>query len=106
MDFNKIKEKYPKAWEKCDNFIGCTWLELWHKESIYVLSGWLFRFFDEQGIFITVEFNMFFHFNWKFITTPEIDKVGHSDYDYSTRTEAKEKAFEKAFEILENKLGL
>ena len=111
MNWDKIKEKYPKAWEKCDNFIGCTWLELWHKESIYVLSGWLFRFFDEQGIYITVAFNNEFgqgefHQYW----IGEIDiKIEEDEYtgDYfersKTRIEAEEKAFEQAFSILESK---
>ena len=98
MNWDKIKEQYLKAWE------------LFWQSDYYGLQRQnhriFFDFFDEQGVFIVIDFN--FHDDEKIWDYSVIDEVGYNQSedlsDYKTRTEAEEKAFEKAFEILENKL--
>lgn len=64
----------------------------------------LYNFFDEQNIYISINVNMFMMFDWSIITTPNISISIQSDFDYNLRIEAEEQAFLKAFEILEDKL--
>ena len=103
MNWNKIKEKCPKAWE------------LFRQSDYYGLQQQnhriFFDFFDEQGIIISI-------FGWHTFGVKILySNIGYSDSetnmvlsetgdndDYKTRTLAEEKAFEKAFEILETKL--
>jgi|WetSurMetagenome_2_1015567.scaffolds.fasta_scaffold651543_2 hypothetical protein len=108
MNWTLIKEKYPKAWDKLSRFIGEK-----HIESFQYLSKlWrveLYDFFDEQGIIINIEYVEIDSFAGILYQRNgvcyEVDK---NDNLYlpaqSTRTEAEEQAFLKAFEILESKL--
>ena len=96
MNWNKIKEKNPKAYEKCRVYFGLT------KETDYYLTisiedRCLYDFFDEQGIIIEISFHP--DKGWyAYINTNYID-VNRM----KTRTEAETVAFEKAFDILEKK---
>ena len=96
MNWNKIKEKYPKAHKKL--FDTC-------KVVIDIDSDRdLYDFFDEQGIIINV-YNLFGSFWWDIKEYYERLFAEHAKEDqYKTRTEAEEKAFTKAFELLEEKL--
>ena len=94
MNFNLIKEKYPKAFALYTEKYGLK----------YFLCRELYLFFDEQGIFI--EILKMFNGNY---TTPTgfyfyIDDYTRDEYSADTRTLAEEQAFLKAFEILEDKL--
>jgi len=92
MNYWEIGNKYPRAYK-----LMLDWIK---GKANFVLdfnTRGLFDFFDEQGIYILIDKNY---------STRE--QIWHSNMDSlicKTRTEAEEKAFEKAFEILENKLG-
>ena len=101
MNWNNIEVKYPKAFNK--------WKEwaFYHRTQEIGRIRRLYDFFDKQKIVISIV--------WVMHTTEDrleyyydfaIDNIAsfESDKHYATRTEAEEKAFEKAFEILENKL--
>jgi len=104
--FDEIKKKYPKAWEKFINwFAEKTSVERLDSEH-YILnmffehrSGWLFRFFDEQRIYISVIYSgiEYYYQRW------DQDMIETSDDTFKSRTDAEKSAFEKAFEILEGK---
>lgn len=115
MNWNEIKEKYPKAFHK---------MHQWHyKDLAYKkpyppivikeynrlqerdANRFLYDFFDEQDIYISINVNMFMMFDWSIITTPDVSVFIQSDFDYNFRTEAEKSAFLKAFKILENKLN-
>lgn len=72
----------------------------------------LYDFFDSQGIYIGIVYQYcynsldacdHYYFDWEIMFGVD-DKIISSDVEEPTRTEAEEKAFEKAFEILERKL--
>ena len=98
MNWNEIKEKYPKAFENL------------FESGMYHFDGHprdLYDFFDERGIYVDVRpfyYDQLFFITGilTFVTDVAIDWTEKAD----TRTEAEEKAFEKAFEILENKLPI
>lgn len=123
MKWEKIKNKYRKAWVLFVIFrakANAMADEKGSKEGDLFKLRDLFDFFDEQGIYIELwfqekselSFAWHIHFinkKWKEIglskwsnkisypITERNPKVGL----YKTRIEAEEKAFEKAFEILE-----
>ena len=110
MDWELIKEKYPKASEN---------LQKWAKgEEGFIIGAdprVLYDFFDENGIIIEItrshsELKNFIGWFEYYIYLDDILKTCSMDNkDYTepytkTRTEAEEQAFLKAFEILNNKL--
>jgi hypothetical protein len=128
MNWEEIKEKYPKPFEK---FSKWYWREMKFEmlengtlyfEQVFdggksyatttisvkdiVKSRRWYDFFDEQGIYIEIyvlEINDdFTASDWQYDIANESNMI--EDIDYPTRTEAEEQAFIQAFEILENKL--
>ena len=98
MNWENIKKKQPKAIELLDGWILTNHPDVSFSKIFYYLS----YFFDEQGIYIegTVDAGYFsFDIVDKNNSYLSVQKVKRQ-----TRTEAEEPAFEKAFEILENKL--
>ncbi len=83
MNWDKTKEKCPKSEALIDKCIRT--------------DRDLYDFFDEQGIYLTTAHG----YKGFYVIIGELDWQG--DF-YKTRTLAEEKAFEKAFEILEDKL--
>ena len=117
----EIKKKYPKTWGKFiqfiysrewDNILENKYLKI-NKTSefeSYVeslsfesLSGWLFKFFDDQGIYIAIECISFGGRIWETRITSSHGLLYKSEILLKSRQEAKQIAFTKAFEILENK---
>ena len=118
MDWELIKEKYPKAWEKFFLFRAKANAEA---DGVDSLDGDIFKnrdlydLFDENGIIIEItrshsELKNFIGWFEYYIYLDDILKTCSMDNkDYTepytkTRTEAEEQAFLKAFEILNNKL--
>ena len=123
MNWIKIEEKCPKAFDilniwvckefGCDKIIATPQnylLKIYPKNEIhYFFERRLFDFFDEQGIYIKTYRNPTSSIGNCF--TYGIDSYDDGKYSgykglcgsRTTRTEAEEKAFEKAFEILEEK---
>jgi hypothetical protein len=102
MNWELVREKYPKAWQK---------LRDWDfKRPAINHPRRLYDFFDEQGIYINI--SRYFqplgsYIEWVAIIDTEDDfRVAYLNKrgGYPTRTEAEEKAFEKAFEILEGRI--
>jgi len=101
MNWNEIKKDYPKSFDLLDKAVDIHW-EL--EPERYQRLRFLYDFFDEQGIYISINVNMFMMFDWSIITTPNISISIQSDFDYNLRIEAEEQAFLKAFEILEDRI--
>ena len=92
MKWDEIKEKYPK----------CCRLS-WNYQILdfkYGTDRRLYDFFDEQGINVSV--NAFLGFDYRIYR--KADTLASNEITFTTRIEAEEKAFEKAFGILEDKL--
>ena len=122
MNWNKIKEKHPKAKAK---YIDWCHAEDCPSSKCYLhTTRDLYDFFDEQGIYINIfeagiltgKIKDYENFRWIITTNFRTDKdagkweettIYNHDYPLSkkiTRTEAEEQAFTKAFEILESTL--
>ena len=90
MNWNLIKEKYPKSEALIDKCIRT--------------DRDLYDFFDEQDIIIEIgyfsEVGEFSYATYKYALPNGVSL--DSGYGYKTRTEAEEQAFIKAFEILED----
>lgn len=110
MNWNLIKEKYPKVADKLikhyqidDSLIGYRYfMEDYLRRNLY-------DFFDGEGIIIEIGFSpgnkvlpgdTVFYYDFCIDDFP----VAESKDYYKTRTEAEEQSFLKAFEILEEKL--
>ena len=127
MNWEKIKKKYPKAWGLFVMFRAKANAIADKKGSydgdIFKLRD-LYDFFDKQGIYIELWFreNSVLSFAWHIhFINKKWEEIGLSKWSnkisypiternpkaglYKTRTEAEEKAFEKSFEILEEKLN-
>jgi hypothetical protein len=88
MNWKKIKNKYPNAYKLCNvNQIYC--------------DCDLEEFFDNQEIYIEVEYEFTNSFSWSIQYDHHVD---FSERNLISRKEAKNEAIEKAFEILENKI--
>ena len=93
MDFNKIKTDYPRTYK------------IWKGSEYYDLKNErrLYDFFDENGIYVIIDDI------WEWYI--KVDEYGDGRYLYEamgvcdSRTECEEEAFEKAFEILNDKLS-
>ena len=109
MKWNKIKEKYPKAFD-----IGQKWwvsnVDNYELDiTINASDRFLYDFFDEQGMYISAEIDTtmeakFSPVIYSLTDNEPCEEIWRDEYLWRTRTEAEEQAFEKAFEILENKL--
>lgn len=112
MNFEKIKKKYPKASRKWWDYYTTNVLRddlsfvLFEQEFKYIklesLSGWLFKFFDEQGIYISIDvWNLLekAEIRWNIDTQSGYGEIGKA----KTRQNAEQTTFTKAFEILEYK---
>ena len=109
MNYYKIKGSCPKAYALLikhysidESLIGTRYFP-----EDY-LGRNLYDFMDEQGIWIKITPPIGFDeglndFEWSIFSLRQEIFCKES---YKTRTEAEEKAFEKAFEILENKLPI
>jgi len=120
MNWKEIKEKYPKGWNKLVGFVrtrlGIIWNDEYNIWTVYddIMSYSLFRdlysFFDEQGIYITLGFDIdlgteICSFDeWAYDIGTQFGLSAISEYDHATRKEAEEQAFMEAFEILEEQL--
>ena len=110
MNWDKIKEKYPKGLTAWLSFrFGVDSLDDWGMTKDICISQiqvrTLYDFFDEQGIWIELTFEGEGKFHYDILKDARnYLHIGCDPYSESTRTEAEEKAFEKAFEILETKL--
>ncbi len=100
MNWDKIKEQYPKAIELLDDWVYENHPDIAFKNIFYFLE----YFFDEQGIYIDVRP---FYYDYMFFICDIIFMDNPNDWQEQadTRTLAEEKAFEQAFSILESKVA-
>ena len=89
MNWNLIKEKYPKAEELADNW-GDTHTIDWRQSD-----RWLYDFFDEQGIIIQIKFFWKAEVlgkKWSYEISNDFEYIYSSNLNdsitYSNRTEA------------------
>ena len=115
MNWNLIKEKYPKAYKE-----GQDWwvahAEIYEPAFLFNIGNrFLYDFFDEQGVVVEVVFaynntDEIYWFEYYIYKNGVLQFCSMDEPDYEepyktiTRTEAEEQAFIKAFEILEDKL--
>ena len=96
MNWTEIKVKYRSAF---------LIFHLWNQESTHAVDRDLYDFFDEQGIYITISARPL-HDElpieyWLYVIVGKDIREISSNRD--TRFEAEEAAFNKSFEILEEK---
>ena len=100
MNWQETKEKYPKAWMKADNYFGCSRMgDIYGDRHPNVRD--LYDFFDEQEIFILIDRATA---DREFYYALDLGDWLLDERYYKTRLEAEQAAFNKAFEILENRL--
>ena len=102
MNWNLIKEKYPRALSRYTN-ISISLLAMADFSQYQRNIRDLYDFFDGEGIYIDVR--PFYYDGWQFLSslvTPGLESIDCEGG--ATRTEAEEQAFMKAFEILEEKI--
>ena len=120
MNWTEIKEKYPKGFNlfeqhfikeepeiHCFKIIGNGIWVNWRKEvETYFEERLLYDFFDENGIFISIEYNSDepMCFDWYIWTESMTASNLEIPMVYKERTNAESAAFEKAFKILEDRL--
>ena len=106
MDWIRIEKKFPKGYELVKEWLG--------DEGIECIRD-LYDFFDEQRLHICITKdpqarNYWQTYIWDCTAEEYKDSFYHWIKDgqgfpvFSTRTEAEEQAFEKAFQILEERL--
>lgn len=120
MNFEEIKEKYPKAWQKFEDFTiedpdieadiygySDNFVDDIIQLSLTTLSGYLFKFFDGQRIrphVFTSPNGTFrpylYKKSGKIWLMLELEEY---EYGFQSRQEAKQAVFKKAFEIVEDK---
>ena len=102
MNWDEIDKKYPKSYKKVVDWFEAKYdLNLDYPTDI----RYLYDFFDEQGIYIGIDSTSGKAFFCWIDTEPEDATIylgGDTKY-WDNRVEAEMIAFEKAFEILENK---
>ena len=124
MNWTEIEKKYPNSSDACHDWFEKQWsviLEInndgrlgykitdgVHAVEMFIpLYGnrWLYDFFDEQGIYIGLDYHYAVGLARWFSLTIIYDKEHYEDeLDTGIRKEAEYAAFLKAFEILEEKL--
>ena len=110
MNFKQISKKYPKAWDRFKEKETFNWD--FSDYSIEDMCAWiganyhlrdLYDFFDSEGIVIEIAFD--YDNNTFYSSIEKANGVSlFTSVDCTTRSEAEEAGFIKAFEILENKL--
>lgn len=114
MNWNEIKEKYPKGFKllseynKQFRYENGSWYDINGIGFDYYIERDLFSFFDEQGIHIMIDRDYDFADEcysdvWENdITDLKTNKRYIDNKFYDSRTLAEEQAFLKAFGILED----
>jgi len=107
MNRDEIKIKYPKSFdtlnEWMNNIVETDRIGIWWNVLFSEIRGFLYDFFDEQKIYIEINFIDYEpFFAWCISSKTESDL---SRIMYGNRNQAEEQAFSKAFEILEEKLN-
>ncbi len=115
MNWNKIKPKAHKQFKKWVTK-NIAWYDGFCWDEIYgdFEERHFYDFFDGQGIYISIKYDCRWKNPdstdsevisfWDWEIDDSLNNLGSSDVEEPTRAEAEEKAFEKAFGILENKL--
>jgi len=116
MDWNKIKESYPKAFDvfqehldgrfgDVGDFMVRSFMDMFYNKRD------LYDFFDDNGLYVKISPLFEKPRKQKCIyiayVNEMIDRTGgicHQLEDFDSRTEAEAAAFERAFEILNKKL--
>lgn len=103
MNFKKIKKDYPKAYKLANRYSGTgSWIV--NRPFPKELPRWLYDFFDEQGIYGTIDWrfrNGVIEFSCSY-QHAKISKYS-SIFWFASRTLAEEELFTKEFEILNQK---
>ena len=114
MNWGNIRFNYQEAFRLLLNEKHWVWQDdnqevcYTHEMDSFVNTRDLYTFFDEQKIYIDIHYHWEYQketriwFAWKILSKQGFKTAQEP---YFSRTEAEEKAFEKAFSILEEKLG-
>jgi hypothetical protein len=105
------KMKCSKAWAKFQKYVNhrTGYSVPWHDYN--ALSGYMYSFFDNEKIIISVDVyldydeackgNDVYMFDWEIFTGGD---CYDSDIVYDSRPKAEDDAFQKAYDILEERL--
>jgi len=106
MSWKGIEKKYPETYQKWLEWDDCLIhnkvLEQLYEDSYNIRN--LYDFFDEQEIYIQISVKCAMDNSVWYLVYIWAGMFDEHLQDKATRKEAEEAAFEKAFEILENKL--
>ena len=109
INWNEIKDKYPKAWmllkKWWENELDCTFGDEY--ADLVMNTREFYDFFDQNELWIEISSQAIN--NWSFnifkLTDDNFDCIfSENSYKLSNRIEAEGYAFYKAFELLEKKL--
>ena len=115
LNFDIIKQKYPKSFERCLNWWKRTGVNI-SKETMceFSYSAFNYSFFDDNNIFIIidkdyelirdVEERKYLN-TWNYKLQNESGYLGIERENIKSRFEAEQEAFMKSFEYLEKKLN-
>lgn len=120
MNWDKIKESYPKGWEVFKKFcyietdvfydVNDEIINIYDSEIDFEnVSGWLYKFFDENKICVFVRpVNILKSKDFiAIVFANQVMPYGKQSLhrnSFTTRSEAEKAAFKKAFEVLEQRL--
>ena len=115
MNWQEIKDKYPKAWEAFEGSVGRIYFSAFGKPYSVLMEGSpedylnprLYYFFDSKGMYISVHLDTIKkECKWCWVLR---DGATYGDvtaaYFFGSRTEAESAAFTKAFEVLNTQLS-
>jgi hypothetical protein len=102
----KCKEDFEKWFHLNDEYLGyefsvhkCDSTPDFYKEPFSMQYGVLVDFFDSVGIFVDAQADAFDYGKFWYSVLDKDHSYGEPNADYITRTEARQKAIEKAVEI-------
>ena len=113
MNWKETKEKCPKAlhkynlynWDGYENYKIDNYAPIVLKDLAKTNNRNLYDFFDENGVIVSVIYEInadgLEYYDWEIYDN---NTRTYPDNEHNSRTEAETEAFNKAFEILENKL--
>ena len=103
MNWEEIKEKYPEAFEKvlafwdCDYKSGVGYMSTNDNGTVWIKAGnemegsalkylrTLYDFFDENGIYISVNYTSHELYGWDIINKTEPQLIRENEFDLDSR---------------------
>lgn len=111
MNWEKLQETFPKAYNLFYDYFFDEEIKMYNPQysppsDMALMSGYLYDFFDENNTIIQLWLRWG---SWEYLVVyddinEKLNSYGKEGFDFNSRKEAEQAAFEKAFEILERRL--